>query len=139
MNADFERYIALIAQHKARFQVDLYAYCLTPTTIHLIVYPHDSRMLSLFVQSVHQGYAVFFNGKYNGRGKVWGQRYKSIVINSDRGLFESIKSVEFIAVKEGLCQSVSEYPWSSYATRVLGMKGIVEPPPAEKVVLSGAE
>jgi putative transposase len=136
MNSDFEHYIGLIAKYKARFKVEIYAYCLTPTAAHLVVYPAESRVLSLFMQNIKQGYALFYNGKYNGKGKVWGQRFKSILIGTDRGLVEAIKSVEFIPVKEGRTPSVLEYPWSSTANRVLGPTGILDPLLAEKVSLS---
>ena len=135
MNLDCEQYIKLLRKYKLRFRIGLYAYCLTPTTAHLMVYPRNSYTLPLFMQGINQSYALFFNSRYNGMGKVWGQRYKSVLINGHRDLFEGIKSIEFIPVKEGRSQSPVEYLWSSCTNRVLGSEGIIDPVPSDGINL----
>ena len=126
MNSDFEQYIKLLKKYKARFQVNVYGYCLTPMAAYLIIQPRDSYALPSFMQGINQSYALFYNKRYNGVGKVWGQRYKSTLINGDQDLFEHIKSVEFIPVKENRAQSPVEYLWSSYTERILGSQSIVD-------------
>ncbi len=135
MRSDFERYVGFLKKYKLKFRVSIYAYCLTPTTSHLIVSPRNSHALPLFMQGINQSYALFFNGKYNGWGKVWGQRYKSVFIGSDYDLFESIKFVEFIPIKEGQSHSPIEYLWSSCASRILGLKGVIDPVPSREIHL----
>ena len=135
MHSDFECYIELLKKYKSRFRINVYAYCLVPTAIRLIVCAENSSALPLFMQGVNQSYALFYKRKYNAMGKVWRQRYKSVLIEGDRGLFENIKSVEFIPVKEGRLQSPIEYAWSSCASRILGTKGIVDPIPSNEIHL----
>lgn len=136
MDFDCEQYIKMLKKYKLRFQISVYAYCLLPTTAHLIVHPCNSHKLPLFMQCINQSYALFFNRRYNGIGKMWGQRYKSVLINNDRDLIESVKSIEFIPVKEERSQSPFEYPWSSCANRILGSGGIIDPLPLREINLS---
>jgi putative transposase len=131
MGLDCERYVQLLRKYKMKFRVRIYAYCLIPTAAHLIVHPENAYMLPLFMQGIHQSYALFFRNRYNGTGKVWGQRYKSTLVNGDDDLFTRIKSIEFIPVKEYRSHSPVEYPWSSCADRVQGLSGIVDHLPAD--------
>ncbi len=126
MNSDYERYIQLLKKYKMQFRVSLHAYCLTPTTVRLIVYPQNTYTLPLFMQGINQSYALFFNRKYNGIGKVWEQRYKSTLINGDQELFACIKSIEFVPVQEKRSRSPVEYLWSSCTDRVLSSWGIID-------------
>ena len=136
MDFDYEQYIKLLKKYKLRFRISIYAYCLTPTTAYLIAHPGNSHKLPLFMQCMNQSYALFFNRRYNGMGKVWGQRYKSVLIGNDHDLFESVKSIEFIPVKEERSQSPLEYLWSSCANRILDSGGIIDPFPMREVSLS---
>lgn len=136
MDSDFEQYIKMLKKYKIRFQINVYAYCLTPTTTHLVVQPTQAHKLSLFMQCMNQGYALFFNRRYNGTGKVWGQRYKSVLINNGYDLVASVKSIEFIPVKEERAQSPFGYQWSSCANRILGLGGIIDPLPLREIKLS---
>jgi REP element-mobilizing transposase RayT len=134
--ADYEKYIQLVRKYKKRCCVSIYAYCITPTAVHLVVHPEDSGVLSSFMRGVNQSYALFFNRQYGCRGKVWGQRYKSDLICRDWDLFERIKAVEFIPAGIRLADFPLEYPWSSCACRVLGINGIVDAMPPAGPVLS---
>lgn len=133
MDEDCARYIGLLKKYKARFRVRLYAYCLMPTTVALIVHPENARQLSAFMQCMNQSYAMYFNRKYNGVGSVWGQRFKSTVIADDHDLLATVKSLEFIPVREERCASPFEYPWSSCAKRILGAGGVIDPVPVREV------
>jgi putative transposase len=131
---DYARYVCLLRKYKLRFRVGIYGYCLMPAAVHLVAHPADARDLPLFMQGIHQSYALFFNGRYKRKGKVWGQRYQSVLINRNGGLFECVKSVEFIPVKAKQSRSPVEYPWSSCSFRVLGSNGIIDTmPPADSM------
>ena len=136
MDPDCAHYLKLVKRYKRRFGVNVYAYCLMPTRAFLVVRPGDTRKLPLFMQGVNQSYALYFNRRYNGMGKVWGQRYQSVLIDQDRDLLESMKSVEFLPVKEDRARSPFEYPWSSCMNRVLGSGGVIDPLPQREINLS---
>lgn len=135
-DADYARYVGLLKKYKLRFRVGVYGYCLMPAAAHLVVHPADPRDLPLFMQGLHQSYALFFNGRYKRNGKVWGQRYQSAPIHSDRDLFDCVKSVEFIPVKSKQARSPAEYPWSSCSFRILGADSLIDAVPPAGIALS---
>jgi len=136
-NVDYDRIMQILKRYKMRFSFHLYAYCLMPTDVSLIIHPSNARHLPLFMQGVNQTYALYFNKRYNNTGKVWRQRYKSTVIQNDADLLDAITLVEFTPVQRNQSRSPIEYPWSSSACRVLGTASIVDTmPPVSKVISS---
>lgn len=126
MDADYRRFINLIQKYKSKYQVRVYAYCLMPKSVHLVIQLSDANVLPMFMQGLNQSYALFFNAKYYGLGKVWGQRYKSTFVKSKRELFAYMKLVEFIPVREHQTAVPTQYLWSSCANRILGVGGVID-------------
>ena len=137
-DADYGRIMRILKKYKARYGVCLYAYCLLPTGVYLVIHPNDAFQLPLFMQGVNQAYAMYFNRKYQTGGKVWRQRFKSVLIQNDKDLMSSIHLVESIPVQKKRSLSPAEYPWSSCTYRILGSASIVDvmPPENSKVMLS---
>jgi len=135
-DSDYHQIIQLLKRYKLRCSVHIYAYCLMQTGVHLIVHPRDSQNLPLFMQGVNQTYAMYYNRKYGHAGKVWGQRYRSVMIYNDKDLIDSIKLVEFIPVKKRRSHSPVEYPWSSCTSRILGSDSILDTMPPGSFVIS---
>lgn len=134
-DGDYRHYVRLLRKYKRRFASLLYGYCLMPDSIHLIVHPRESYMLPAFMQGLHQSYALYFNARYRRTGKVWGQRYKSILLGADGDLVACVKSVEFLPVSDRAVQSPAHYPWSSCSHRILGQNSILDfMPPAQSVL-----
>lgn len=136
VDADYDQYMRFFKKYKLRFRISVYAYCFMPAMTCLVVYPGDARVLSSFMQCMNQAYARYFNNENNTTGKVWGQRFKSTVIDNEYDLLRSIKLVEFIPVSEKLVLSPFEYQWSSCRQRIVGLRGVVDPIPVRKVKLS---
>jgi len=133
---DYEKYLRLLKKYKHRFPAHIYGYCLLPTVVYLIIHPADVGQLPLFMQGMNQSYAMYFNISYARAGKVWGQRYKSVLILNDDDLIECIKSIEFMPVKTKQVISPMEYRWSSCANRILGSGNIIDTmPPGEAEIL----
>lgn len=122
-NRDYEYYLFLMKKYKLKFHISLCGYCLMPNHIHLMVRPQNSvEDLSLFMKSLSQTYAQYFNAKYAKCGHLWQSRFKSMVISDENYLLECIKYVEFNPVRAQLTQSPGEYLYSSYQNRVLGIE-----------------
>lgn len=128
-DSDYKRYIQLLKKYKLRYQINIYGYCLLPAEVHLLVHPGNSEKLPLFMQGMHQSYAMYFNMCYRRTGKVWGQRYKSNLICNDHRLIEHIKMIEFLPVRINKAGSPMEYLWSSCSFRVMGSDSIVDSMP----------
>jgi putative transposase len=118
-NADYEEYIGILAHYKRKFGIKLLGYCFMPNHVHLILEPKNPKELAKFMQCVTQGYAKWFNLKYNKVGHLWQGRFKSMVIQKNDYFLDCVYYVEANPVRASLVLSPVDYPWSSYKERVL--------------------
>lgn len=69
--------------------------------------------LSQFMSSVNSRIARAFNRIRGTKGHLWGDRYRSKVIENESNLIKVMCYVEHNPVKAGLCKVPSAYPWCS--------------------------
>lgn len=85
-----------------------------PNHIHLIVRQNSDIAPSKFISSVHTGYAIAFNKKYNSAGHLFQDRFKQKIISDNDYLINLIAYIHLNPVKAGICKFPKEYKWSSY-------------------------
>lgn len=90
----------------------VYCYCLMDNHLHLIV---KSDRLSFHIHRIFSIYAGWFNHKYERKGYLFQNRFKSEVIEDEGYLLRCCRYVLQNPLKAGLCGKVSEYRWSSYS------------------------
>lgn len=69
--------------------------------------------LSAFMKELNERVARYVNHKNQTSGHVWGDRFKSVLIEDGRGLLTCMAYVELNCVRAGLCAKPSEYRWCS--------------------------
>ena len=121
-NADYKKYLRLLKRYKKEFSVAIYAYCLMPNHIHLILKPFKLDHFSRFMKVFHQTYTQYFNNKYQKAGHLWQGRFKSFLINDEQYFLDCIKYIEFNPIRAQIATSLNDYLWSSYHVRILGKK-----------------
>ena len=119
---DYERFLSLLWKYKNKFKAKLYAYCLMPNHIHLLLDTATKQLLSKTMHGISLSYAMYFNSKYKKCGHLWQNRYKNNLVRNDQYLLNVVNYIEYNPVKAGICTKPEEYPWSSYRSRVLGEK-----------------
>ncbi len=98
------------------------AFCLMGTHYHLIVdVPDNALPTSMHVLNL--GYSRQFNRRHGLRGHAQFNRYGSRRITDDVDLLETFAYVALNPVEAGLCESPSDWRWSSYAATI----GLAEP------------
>lgn len=129
---DYARYIELLKINKARYNSSLYAYCLLPAETHMVLHPREASDLPLFMHDINLAYAICYNKRRRRKGRVWGQRYKSQWMRSDKELVSCIRMIEFTPVRNNKAMIPVRYLWSSCAQRVNGNNsGIVDTMPPD--------
>jgi len=77
----------LLTQGKERKPlVRLLAYCLMPNHFHLLIEEIQEGGISKFMQKLSQGYARYFNNKYQRVGHLWQDRFKNVLVDNERYL-----------------------------------------------------
>lgn len=119
-DSDFEKYLELLKHYKRKYKFKMYAFCLMPNHVHLILEVNKPTELAKIMQGLNIAYARWFNKKYGKVGHLWQGRYKSMVIQKDKYVFDCISYVEINPVRANLIQSPLDYTWSSFKLRTIG-------------------
>lgn len=82
---DKDKYLRLIKKYQQLFMFKVYAYCIMTTHAHLII-DCAGADISKFMKSINISYAIYMNKKYNRRGPVFQDRFKSKLITDDKYL-----------------------------------------------------
>ena len=108
-----------MAQFCRAEQVAIWAYCLMPKHVHLIVVPQSAESLRRAIGEAHRRYTRWINFREGWRGHQWQGRFASFVMDEDH-LLTAARYVELNPVRAGLVQAPSRYRWSSAAAHLRG-------------------
>lgn len=102
-----------ILKQKARLhRIKIFAYCIMDNHYHLAIEDSDSR-LSDFMKHLNGHYGKYYRWNAGGKGYVFQNRYKSILIQDDSYLMTVIAYVLLNPVRAELVDDVYDYLWSS--------------------------
>jgi putative transposase len=111
---DDQHYIMWMTRHGQAALVRLWAYCLMPNHVHLILVPSDHEGLARMLRPLHSQYAQYINSIHSWEGHLWEQRYYSTVLDWDH-LSSAVRYVERNPARAGFVARPVEYAWSSAA------------------------
>jgi putative transposase len=111
---DPEAYLDLLHAYGRREGLRVFAYCLMPNHVHLVVVPSSSDGMCRGLQAVHGQYAQRVNRMRKSVGHLWQGRYWSSALDSDHFL-NAVRYVERNPVAAGLVARAEQYRWSSAA------------------------
>ena len=78
---DFSEYLKLIAEGCKRCSNTVWAYCLMPNHVHLLVTPTQEQGLARALGEAHRRYATYINARYGRTGKLWHLRFSSCAVD----------------------------------------------------------
>ena len=116
---DYVAYRSLMATWCRHWSVEVWAYCLMPNHVHLIVVPQSEEALSHAIGEAHRRYTRRVNFREGWRGHLWQGRFSSFVMDEIH-LRMAMRYVELNPVKAGLVERPGDWPWSSAAAHLTG-------------------
>jgi len=90
----------------------IYAYCLMPNHVHLLVRELDEGIVPP-IKSIAISYAQYFNYKYEHSGQVFQDRFKSEPVNDWAYFVTLLRYIHQNPIAAGITTTVGEYTWSS--------------------------
>ena len=114
---DYELYIDIMAAIKQKLAVSIWAYCLMPNHVHMIVVPECRDGLAQLFGRAHRRYALEINTRDGWQGHLWQERYRSFVMDESH-LLAAARYVEMNPVRAGLCSQPADWKWSSYRAHI---------------------
>jgi len=116
---DYAAYLALVGEWCGRCGVEVWAYCLMPTHVHLIAVPDSEDGLRRALGEAHRRYTRRINFREGWRGHLWQGRFASFALDQ-RYLLRAARYVELNPVRARLCRAPWRWRWSSAAAHVAG-------------------
>jgi REP-associated tyrosine transposase len=109
---DYQAYLDLMAHWCGEHKVKVWAYCLMPNHVHLILVPKFEDGLRRAIGEAHRRYTRRVNFREQWRGHLWQGRFASFVLDKPH-LLACARYVELNPVRAGLTTAPSKYRWSS--------------------------
>ena len=128
-DGDYRAYLDLLAEYCAAAEVAVWAYCLMPNHVHLILVPSDEDGLRAALGEAHRRYTRRVNFREGWRGHLWQERFHSFPMD-EAWLLAAARYVELNPVRAKLAKTARGWRWSSAKAHLAGEDdGLVEVAP----------
>jgi putative transposase len=103
--------------------------------VHILLEPQE-RNLAEAMRSIFSRYAARFNRKYERRGHLFGGPYRQSICLDNTYLVTASVYIHLNPVRAGLCESPSDYRWTSSALYCSGgyQESFVDPKPILQLI-----
>jgi putative transposase len=110
---DRQAFLDVVAEATSRFEVACFAYCLMGNHYHLVLATPRGN-LSQTMRYVNGVYSQTSNRRHARTGHLFGDRFKSLIVETERYLQDLVKYVALNPVRAGLANDPSLWEWSSH-------------------------
>lgn len=111
-DGDYALYRDLLAQSAERAGAEVWAYCLMPNHVHIIVVPADADGLRRTFADTHRRYTGFINARHRWTGHLWQGRFGAVAMD-EAHLVAATRYVAMNPVRARLVSRAEDWPWSS--------------------------
>jgi len=112
VDADYQRYLALLRHWCAKAGTQVWAWCLMPNHVHLVLLPTRPDGLGAVLGAVHRRYTWEVNQREGWRGFLWQGRFASFPLD-EAHLHACLRYVELNPVRARLVDRPEAWRWSS--------------------------
>lgn len=95
--------------------VQIIAYCLMPTHIHLILKQLIDNGISKYIKAILDSYSKFFNTIHKRKGPLWESRFNSVLVDNDEQLLHLTRYIHSNPSTAKLLDHPEDWIFSSYA------------------------
>lgn len=126
---EYLAYVRLMAWALAQSPVDLFAFCLMPNHVHLLLRTPEEADMSAFMHRLTMTHALRLRGwrGTRGRGAVYQSRFRASLVANDPYFYRAVRYVERNPVRAKFVERVEEWMWSS-ASPVAMLQGVTLAP-----------
>jgi putative transposase len=114
-DADRLAYLNLLSANAVRFGLRIWAYCLMPNHVHLIVNAARENSMAQCLGLSHRRHARRINERNGWTGHLWANRFYSTPMDDDH-LWAAVRYVELNPIRAGLVSDAVQFEWSSART-----------------------
>jgi REP element-mobilizing transposase RayT len=118
-DVDRRWWMYLLGETCAIFRFTVYAYCQMGNHFHLLVRTREGK-LARGMRYLNGEYSRHFNQRHGRVGHLFEGRYKAIICQDERYLFELSRYIVLNPVRAKLVSSPGQWEWSSFAAAMGG-------------------
>ena len=118
-DSDYDLYLRLLSEGCRAAEVAIWAHCLMPNHVHLILVPADTDGLRAALGEAHRRYTRHVNSREEWRGYLWQGRFASTPMDEPY-LLACARYVELNPVRAGLVRRAQDWRWSSARAHLAG-------------------
>jgi len=123
---DYKMFLDLMRKYQEQYGIKIFAFCLMPDHLHLLVEMEKSSQeqvpegtvsfqnISDFMQGLNNNYTKYFNSRYDRKGHLFRERFKSALIEKNSALLKMTAYLHLNPQRAGLAVDAKGYPYSSY-------------------------
>jgi REP-associated tyrosine transposase len=136
---DYLKMLSLLAEQKRKLPFYLYAYCLMPNHLHLLIEQRDDA-ISRVMHRMLTGYTRYRNRKYNKQGHGVQGRYKAMLCQSDQYLAELVRYIHLNPVRAKMVRRAEGFVYSSHRAYLrLDKGGLVDAEPCGVIIVGASD
>jgi putative transposase len=110
--ADYSLYLGLLRHWCAEAGTAVWAWCLMPNHVHLVLVPAHEQGLRAALAPAHRRYSWEINRREGWRGYLWQGRFASFPMD-EAHVHACLRYVELNPVRARLAARPEDWPWSS--------------------------
>jgi len=88
------------------------------TESELLKYKEKLTDISEYVKSIKMTFSRWYNKRNNRKGYFWGDRFKSVLVESGESLLNMLAYIDLNPVRADICSKPEEYRWCSFSDRL---------------------
>jgi putative transposase len=116
---DYALYRDLLASHCRAAEVDIWAWCLMPNHVHLVLVPSDPDGLRRALSRVHRAYAGVIQARRKRTGHFWQGRFGAAAMD-EAYLAAALRYISLNPVRARLVARAQGWRWSSTRAHLRG-------------------
>lgn len=118
-DGDYALYRDLLAENCRAAEVAVWAWCLMPNHVHLILVPSDPDGLRRALARLHRTYAGIIQARRKRSGHFWQGRFGAVAMDEPH-LAAALRYVSLNPVRARLVERAQDWRWSSTRAHLRG-------------------
>lgn len=110
---DYRVFRKILYDEKKRSGFSLYAWCLMPNHIHILLKEGNTPLGEIF-RAIGTVFVTWYNRKYYRVGHLFQGRYWSEPAEDTAYFLKAVRYIHLNPVLAGICEAPDSYPYSSY-------------------------
>lgn len=112
--ADNLRFLEFLGRDLERRSMALYAYCLMPNHVHLLLEQYGDFSLSRVLRRLTAAYTHHFNRAHRKSGNLFQRPHQVILVEKGKYLSELVRYVILHPIRSRITKKAGQYRWTSY-------------------------